>query len=204
MSKILTRSGESLADLYEVEGSIAGIEQLETRELPIVHEMGSTVFSERIGGIIRRADPGALTQNNAFDTTLATNFPGVWRVINVTLLATVAARVSHVQVSLRDADSGREVPLVAWDSGSDIEILVRIVENGGAAANQLFLRVLGTPPYLPVLAFGAGQRDQVQEIVFRGATLGFGAGTVDVTALIYVAFTHAGGLSSRGLPIPSW
>ena len=45
MVKILSQAGISLADLYNVEGSIAGIEQLDTRELPIVHEMSGTIFS---------------------------------------------------------------------------------------------------------------------------------------------------------------
>ena len=203
MSKILTKSGDSLADLYEVEGSIAGIEELETRELPIVHELGHTVFSERLGGIVRRANSGSIAQNVSFDVILATGFPGIWRIVSVVVMTTDVARVTRAQVSIGNADDGREVPIFVWDTTLGTSAPVRIVENGGVVGDLDFLFPLGSLQ-VPSLGVGPGQRDQMEQLVLRGLTAGFGAGTVNIIALIYVAFTHAGGLSSRGLPIPSW
>lgn len=202
MPKILTKSGDSLADLYEIEGSIAGIEELDSRELHLVHELGQTVFSERLGGTIRSGATGDLAQNTAFDVLFATAFPGIWRIVNIVVLADVTSRLSHAQVSVQNADSSREVPLFLWDSAQGVEVTARMVVAGAGAAD--FQVLVGSPLQLPSLGVGPGQRDRMPTLAFRGLTSGFGAGTVELTALIYVAFTHTGGLSSRGLPVPSW
>ena len=46
----------------------------------------------------------------------------------------------------------------------------------------------------------------INDIAFRGVTSAFGAGTVVLTALIHIAFTHLGGNvpSNFGLPVPGW
>ena len=202
MAKILSRSGASLADIYDVAGSIAGIDCLETRELGIIHEMGATVASERFSSEIRRFDTGALNQNTTFDV-VQTNLPaGIWRVLGIIVLANTNVRSLTAQVSLRDPTAGREVPVYVWDSTNDVQSVVRIVENGAAAAN--FESLVPAHVRLPSIGVGAGQPLQVSEIAFRGLTSGFGAGTVQHIALVHICFSQITGLSSRGLPIPSW
>jgi len=204
MVKILSKSGDSLADMYDVEGSIAGIEQLETRELPIVHEMGGTVFSERISGFIRRNVTAAINQSTAFDE-VSTGLPaGPYRVLGVYVQADVASRVDRAQVSLRNPLSGREIPIFIWDVNHDVEKDIRIVENGSAVSEDRAL-VQAFPVVMPSLGIGRFQPQRVgEEIVFRGASSAFGAGTVLLTSLVYVAFSEVGGISSRGLPVPGW
>jgi len=206
MVKILAKSGDSLADIYDVEGSIAGIETLESRELPIVHEMGGTVFSERLGATIERLTTGAIAQNIAWNLTLGTA-RGVSRVLGIYVQAD-AARVDQCAVSIRATITQREIPIFIWDTNNDRTSNIRIVEEGGPVGTDTAL-IQATPGgIMPSMIFSAGQgRNQVgDEIVFRGLASAFGAGTVVVTALIFLARATdpTAGLNSRGLPIPGW
>ena len=206
MVKILSQSGNSLADVYDVEGSIAGIEQLETRELPIMHEMGATIFSERLSGEIVRLPTGDLAQSTGFDVILTSPPVGIYRVLGVVVLADTAARTLIAQVAVRDITTGREMPFFVWSSVTDSEASIRIVENGGAAAAQTIMRTSDNLQ-MPSLGIAEGQPRRVgEEIVLRGQTNAFGAGTVEVIALVYLASGEVsqGALSSRGLPVPSW
>jgi len=202
MVKILSQAGNSLADIYDVEGSIAGIDQLESRELPIVHEMGATVFSERVSGNIRRLTTGAILQSTTFDLTLTAVGDNVTRALGLLVLADVAGRINMAQVAIRDPDSGREVPIFIFDATFDDEKEIRIVEEGGGAATQIAL--IGHPLLLPNFLVGADQPQPLNEVVCRGITTGFGAGTVTLVMLMYNAFAQIGGVSSRGVSIPSW
>lgn len=203
MVKILSQSGDSLADVYDVVGSVAGIDQLETRELPIVHEMGATVFSERLGGNFRRSSSGAIAQSTAWDNVLTGLGATAVRVMGVLVITDNVSRVSVVTVSLRDPLDEREIPIFTWDSNEG-NIGVRIEDNGAGAANTVALQNALNIGTLPSMLFGRDQRQPISEIAFRGSTLAFGAGDVTTVALIYLAFAQIGGLSSRGLPIPSW
>ena len=209
MSKVLSQAGNSLADVYDVEGSVAGIDQLETRELPIVHEMGGTIFSERLAGRILRPTTGAILQNITFDVVVTDLPDGPFRILDVVVIANNAARTLQVVVSLRSLPIdgfgvviAQEMPIFTFDSATDVESRVRIEDFGGAAANQR--QLLGTPVAKPNLGIGDGQPLTVPELAFRGVTNGFGAGTVIISALIYIAFPSPRGLSSRGLPLPGW
>lgn len=205
MVKILSQAGNSLADVYDVEGSIAGIDQLETRELGIIHEMGATVFSERLSGLIQFATTGALNQNVAFDI-VSTGLPaGPFRVWGVFVQANVAARLDRVQISLRTI-GGREMPIFIWDTTNDIESDIRIIDeqNPAAVVNRIAL-VQANPAGMPSMGMGTGQPQRVgDEIVMRGLTTGFGAGTITIDGLVYTGFGEIRGISSRGLPIPGW
>ena len=206
MSKILSQAGNSLADIYDVEGSIAGIDQLETRELPIVHEMGGTVFSERLSGRIFRFTSGAIAQSIAFNVVGQAFAPTPVRILGVFCFASVGSRLNEVTVSLRETipSAEQEIPIFAWDLNEgtvisrimDVAAVATVVglSNSAAIASQ----------NLPTLLLGSGQPQPVQEIAFRGIATAFGAGTVTVTCLIYVAFPQLEGLSSRGLPLPGW
>jgi len=209
MTKILSQSGTSLADVYDVEGSIAGIDELISREVNLVHEMGGTIFAERVQGNVLPMSTGPLLQNVTFDETL-TGPEGVWRVFNVMVIANVAARVDRAQVSLRYPTVGREQPIFIWDTndGRSISANIRIVESGGAVGNQVAL----IPSLFQVPSMGVGpssprsQAEGSTEIVFRGLSTGFGAGNITLVALIYIARLDLliTGSTPYGLPIPGW
>lgn len=211
MTKIQSQSGNSLADIYDVQGSVAGIEQLETRELPIVHEVGGTVFAERVVGVVRTISSGALLQSVDFDIT-PIDFPDVpFRILNVAVLANANARVSVAMVGIRttlldpatSVNIEGEIPIFNWDSNTGTDDLTRIRLITAAAANTRLL-VPAIPAQVASLAVGTALAGTTTRITFRGSTLGFGAGTVTISALIHIAFAEQRGLSSRGLPIPSW
>lgn len=206
MVKILGQSGRSISDAYDVDGSIVGIERLEAREVTLVHEMGATIFSERASGFIRRAATGDILQSVNWDIVISDLPAGISRILGLAVISDASTRISFCTVSVRDPASGaeRELPIFIWDTNEDV-ITVRIEENGAAAAN--FGMLVSAPSVgvnMPSMLIGSGQPQRVGEIAFRGATTAFGAGTVFARLLLYVAFSQVGGLSSRGLPIPSW
>jgi len=67
MPKVLGQVGVSLADAYDIEGSIAGVDELVTRDVSLTHDMAATIFSERVSTAIRRSATAALAQNTLFD-----------------------------------------------------------------------------------------------------------------------------------------
>jgi len=209
MVKVLSQSGDSLADLYDVVGSIAGIDQLITEELPIVHELGATIQSERFSLAMRNMSSGAILQSVDFDTVINDLPAGVTRVLGVFVTTNTAGRTAHVTVSLRDGDDDDELPIFSWSAGQgDLEYVARLAVDGGAVANVLLLRPLQNMPNLPSFLTSAGQptNQRVAEIAFRGTSTAFGAGTVTARAVVLIAHTHFGSphLSNRGILIPSW
>lgn len=203
MVKILSQSGDSLAAMYDVKGSRAGIEHLETHELPIVHEMGATIFSERYSTIIRRSVTGDINQSTDFDR-FTNDLPAVpTRLLAVTVLSDDAGRVGRAAVLARDNITGREIPLWVFDTAGGFQT-VRMMEDGGAVTTFEVLRGQTDLQHLPNMVAGSGQPLFVDRLVLRGTTSGFGAGTVFVRALYYLAFAQIAGISSRGVPVPSW
>jgi len=207
--KILSKSGDSLADAYDVEGSIAGIEELLPRELGIIHEMGGTLFSERFSGAIRRITTGAIAQSTTFGVVIGPTDAGaaaapISRINGIQVIADTIARVNLAAVLVRDPVTERELPLWAWDSSANDSITVRIQDDGAAVANEDLLRPAANSGLLPSILTQSGQPLRVSDLALRGQSNAFGAGTVTITALIYVSFADLGGVSSRGLPIPSW
>jgi len=207
-SRIQSQAGVSLADTYAVPGSIAGIERLETHEVHLTHEMGGTIFSERLQGFLARAATGALLQNVNFNVELGVFPPSVNRILSVCVLADVVARTNHCVISIQNNVSGREMPIWWWDSADDGEQQVRWSDDGAAVAVFIALRQTGINR-LPTLLTPLGDERQMGHVFFRGATSGFGAGNVSLTALINVARPNTGvpppgEPSSFGLPLPSW
>lgn len=192
----------SLADVYDVKGSIAGVEQLRPEEVQLVHEMGHTIFSERISAGIRRISTGAIAQNTTWDLVISNLPTGITRILGVQVINNAGGRTRHATVLI--GDGTREIPIYTWDSTNGVEAAGRIVDEGAAAADVNIL----TPTFggLPSLMVGTGQPQAMEQIAFRGLTTGFGAGTVTNTMLLYQAFTEVGGgnLSNLGLPIPGW
>ncbi len=205
MPKVLSRSGVSLADTYDVEGSIAGIDNLETEDVQLVHEMGGTIVSERFSATIRRRSTGAIAQNITIAEVLTDLPPNMSRITGVTVInaaLTSVARLTQLGVFLRDPLAGRESLIWAWNGAVSNHV---VVDDGGAAAVH---EILNTEPALtlgfPTMAVGSDQRQSVGEIAMRGTTAGFGAGTIELVLLIHILFYRLGGISSFGLPMPSW
>ncbi len=200
MPKILSQSGTSLADVYDVEGSIAGIEQLDTRELGIIHEMGATIFSERFATSIRQADT-TVNQSATFDVQIAV-LPNVpCRVIGIQVITDDGSRLARVAVHVRSVPNAQDMPIWVWDTS--LILPVRIDMGAGNVEEE----ILGGSPgveQVPTFAGGSSQVEFTERIVMRGASNAFGAGTVKITVLAQIAFAEISGISSVGLPIPSW
>lgn len=204
MVRILSKSGDSLADMYDVRGSVAGIDELITQELPIVHEMGSTVFSERFSTEILRISSAAQSQNDDWGTLLQGLPNTVFRIMGIRVFVDVTARVTLASLAMRDPITARETPIWSWDDATDAETSIRFSDDGAATGVAIFLQPAPGNVQLPHTGSGTEQPQHVSGLIFRGTTPGFGAGTVEVVALVDIAFAQIGGVSSRGLPIPSW
>jgi len=219
LPKVLSQSGKSLADIYDVEGSIAGVERLETKDVPLMHEMGQTIFSERVRSTILRL-PLAVAANQsanfqAFLSSAGAEIPR--RIMSAYILVADGEedRVSLLTVVVSTftgvAGVSREVPILVWDSvAGDDTRLVRMSENGGAVANfQLFVSGSLKPrDIMPTMLVDLpNDPSAVDRIGFRGSTLAFGAGTVTPILLVQTIAADSDqgtGVSSRGLPLPSW
>jgi len=205
VAKILSDSGKSLADTYDVEGSIAGIERLESEDVTLVHEMGGTIFSERFSTFIRRAVSGDISQGISFNTILTDLPAGVFKILGVFVTVDETTRMTSCVVSVRSAVSGREIPIWQWDVAHDDETAVRFSLDGAAAGTVIMLRpIVPLAGGFPVIVASAGQPQRNEEVAFRGIASAFGAGTVEASLELLVGFSQVGGISSRGLPIPGW
>jgi len=205
MVKILSRSGNSLADIYDAEGSIAGIDQLETRELPIMHEMGATVFSERLQTRIFRIPTTAIAQNIAFRIQLDTLPETPARLLGLQVITDNGARVTRAAVLATDPVLLQDFPIWVWNGVAADSELVTMLDATVSASFEVML-AHGPMNMLPTFTGGNEQQDNmVSSLTLVGLTSGFGAGTVLVTALAHIAFPRRDvNISSRGLPIPSW
>lgn len=205
MGRILSRTGVSLADQYDIEGSIAGVERLESKEVHLVHEMGAVIFAERMSGRIRRAQTGGITQSTAFNTSI-TDMPGAAvRLLALQAFVSDATRLTHMNISLGVSQlaPAQDIPVWAWNLG-DPTRTVSLTDDGSIVTSTMMLPVIDQ---VPNLLIGDLQAFTVNEINIRGFTEAFGAGTIVMTILAYLAFSSAerdGGLSSVGVPFPGW
>lgn len=202
--KVLSQSGISLADSYDVEGSIAGVEELLTRDIILVHEMGSTLFSERASGEIRRVSTGAVAQSTSINVVLTDLPANLTRILGVQVINSVGTSIARIAqgltVSVRDPIVGQEMPIWIWDlTVADCRIM-----DADVVASFELLRSEPVLTYLPSMLYGPDQPQHVGEVAFRGSTLAFGAGTVELVLLIYISYAQVAGISSYGLPIPAW
>lgn len=203
MPKILSQTGISLADTYDVEGSIAGVESLQSEEVALVHEMGQTIFSERLSTTLRRSTSGSIIQGAAWKVTVADLPATPARVLGVSVIADLD-RIEKASLAVADPLSSREMPFFVWDTNTDASIPVRWDDSGGGTVSEFFLRPLGGYLGTPLFFGGGDQPQTVPDLIFRGLSTTFGAGNVVCVATIYIAFAQVGGISSKGLPIPSW
>lgn len=207
MAKILSQAGDSLADSYDVSGSIAGVEDLITQDVQLIHEMGGTIFSERLTSQVLTIASGSTAQNSSFDGAYEDFSDSPTRILGIQVLTSAASRVQLASVSILEDDGSAEQPIFVFDSTDDEEGLVRCTISGGGVANygHLSPRLSATP----TLVTRFGNSSNMPTLKLRGLTEGFGAGTVQVTALVHVARAGpavpvAGTPESHGLPLPSW
>jgi len=202
--KILSQSGITLADAYNVVGSIAGIDELLSNEVSLVHDLSGTLFSERYVTTFRRIISGDVLQSTNIDIIIA-NLPATpTRLLGLCVMADDASRVSVAAVSVRDplASGGQEIPIWVWDRTN--ATVARFDDQGTVGAHEI---MHGIPELtsVPTMIGGSGQGPgMVDGIALHAQSSAFGAGTVEMTVLMYFGFAFQQGLSSKGLPFPSW
>jgi len=209
MGKILSQSGISLADVYDVEGSIVGVDQLVTEEVQLVHEMGATIMAERLQSFFVRLQ---VTPSQGAGWTLSSGqLPDCAnRVLGAGVFIPLAntTDISHASLSIQNPVISREMPFWTWDASiGDDEVDMRWNDDGAGIANVKVLRsqVVTTP----TLITRVGVSRNMPVIRFSGETTAFGAGTVTVTAIVHLirptpSVVAPGEPSSHGLPIPGW
>jgi len=208
MSKVLADVGKSVADVYDVEGSIAGVENVLTKDVQAIHEMASTIASERMGSQLIRVEAAGVVASADFIAAAIGINVGITRLHSVMVLTDNSTRITRCNVNVRTQPGGmpaqtiQESAIWVWN-GSD-NFLIEIVDDGGAVAGAQCLKPDTAFSYLPTMLSGPGQPQLVSEVVLRGTAAAFGAGTVDIILVLHVTAVQPGGLSSKGLPVPSW
>jgi len=206
--KVLSQAGTSLADVYDVEGSIAGIDALDIEDIKGVHDLGPQIHSERLLVFQVLADAGATNQNTAWNIVLGAFPDSINRLLSIAVVVDVAGRMQNASIHINDPDTLIDHPIWAWDVADDVESELRWagpVLQPGARLLRPTNDLLGGAPTL----IARGQNGQMPTIVFRGISSAFGAGTVQPQASIQIIRPNtgnpaAGEPSSHGLPIPSW
>lgn len=206
--KVLGQVGVSIADQYDVQGSIAGVDELDVEDIKGVHELGATMFSERLSARVSTGSTAALAQSQGFSLLFpATVNPligipaGITRILGISIFAD-ADRIDTCQLSIRDDELNRDVPLFVWNTATDEVVGIKM---DSSATNIFYLRSLNPLPWAAAsLILGSEQRESAAQIIVRGGSTAFGAGTVTLTARIYFAFALQQGLSSYGVPVPGW
>lgn len=200
MVKILSQAGNSLADMYDVEGSIAGISDLHTRELGIVHEMGATIFSERFRTTYRRLESAPTVQTGNINLAIVNMPEGISRILGVQVLADDATRIANCQVSVQEPLIGQDFPIWVFDVGN--VGVVRIEDQGVGVTRDLLIPQPGQT--LPCFITNGQAHLEMSEITVGATATAFGAGTVILYVLIHFGFTYQGGVSAIGARVPSW
>jgi len=208
-AKILGEAGKSLADIYDVEGSVVDVDEVDASIVQGVHDLGPTIASERMGSSIIILRTGDELQTVNFNVvTPLTDMPGITRILGATIMAD-GDRVLTCGLWLLDQAVNAESLLWAWDGTLDDVLPAFRVNVLGTIAARTILRPVTNMAALPGIAFGPGQRAQMPAFALRGTTTTFGAGTVEIAAHIQIANsditgTGTGAPSSIGLPVPSW
>lgn len=208
---VQAQAGFSLGDIYDVVGSVVGIRSLDMDEVKAVHELGATIFSERLNANLNMMDSTSILQNVSFNIELVGFRPDVpQRLLGVSVLSNTTARLTRASLSIRGQPAtSPELVFWAWDSAADPETEVRWSDNGAAVATFFMLTPLALSAIMPTMLIRLGVGALMPSIFFRGTSSGFGAGNVRVRAILHFArpmppLVAAGDPSSHGLPLPSW
>jgi len=210
LPKVLSQAGVSLADVYDVEGSIAGVDSLDVTEVKAVHSLGPQIHSERLQVFNLVANTGGVLQNTNFETLFDIFPDSINRLLSALVVADTAARTDFCSIAIRDPQDNRDHLIWVWDDNDDISAQARFRVSGGAVATFEALRpIVGVPGGLPTIIGRTGLVSTMPTLVFGGRTTGFGAGTVTLRGLLQVARPNTiaplpGEPSSHGLPIPGW
>ncbi len=204
MAKVLGQAGTSLADVYDVVGSEAGVENLESKDVHLVHEMGSTIFNERLSARIVQLEAGALAQTITFN--IGISFTETSRVLGIRVISNNSTRISRALVSIGSppAVDNSDIPVWGPWEGADGSKRADVLISGSIVTEDMLTPGSVSPPDSPNLLIGFNSPRPASTITLRGLTTTFGAGTVTITAIIFLAFPQVQGLDSTGLPIPSW
>lgn len=208
MPKILSQSGVSLADTYRIEGSVAGVENLESRDVSLFDEMGGRVFSERAQSFIITLSSTAILQSVSFDINAGSLPDSPNRILGIQVIADTIGRTNLCQVSVAGAASDPgEFPLFVWDTADDVESNIRYSLAGAAAGSDGYL--VPSNVFTPFLMTRMGAEAEMGSLQMRGQSSAFGAGTVTIRAFVMLCRANPGNPtpgtpSSHGLPIPSW
>jgi len=207
MVKILSTVGSSFSDSYDIVGSSLPITEINAIEgISLSHNMADVQFSERMSGRIVRIEAAGVLQSADFNAVTTTLPPVPCRILGACILTDVEARVARAGLYLRDPTPGaeQEFPIANFDDSlSPLGVNTRMQDDGDAVGNTLeLLNCLFTP--MASMTLGDGQPETVPDFALRGTTPAFGAGTVDIIGLLYIAFAQAQGLRSLGVKIPGW
>lgn len=198
--KIQAQTGITLPELYDVVGTQAPIEVLNTEDgVSFVHEMGGVIQSERFSTTIRRFT-NTVSASGVFDANISDLPGGVSRLLGILVFSDNVSRVASANVAQQDDAAARSFPIWVWDGTNSID--TTFFDATVAARSVL----VPSPSLLvrPSLIIGTDQPQSVERLQLRGTATAFGAGDVTLTVLAYIAFSAIGGISSRGLPVPSW
>ena len=207
--RVLSQAGTSLADVYDVKGSVAGIDRLDVDEIKGVHDLGPQIHTERLNAFGLIISSTAIAQNINFAVVLDAPPDSINRINSISVIADTAGRINFCSVAIRDPGTGVDHPIWAWDTADDVEKSIRWAGPSLATLTLMesLSQVAGSAPNLMARW---GNTWAMPNLVFLGQSGGFGAGTVLARALIQVVRPDqeipipAGAPSSHGLPIPSW
>lgn len=205
--KILSQAGISLADVYDIEGSIAGLEELDVRDIKGVHELGGQIHSERLTSFLVLSTSGPVAQSTVWGV-IAGGFPdSTNRLLGLSVMTDASARLVHASVAIQEQGNSREMPIWVWDLADDRVQGLEWSQDGAAVASVEHLSVLVT--HVPQLLTRLGPTLEMPQLIFRGITAAFGAGTVTTQVIYHLARPSSGNPapgepSSHGLPIPGW
>jgi len=112
MAKVLSKSGDSLADVYDVEGSIAGIERLQSEEVHLTHDMGQTLFSERLASRMLELSSGVLSQSTVFNVNFSIGITS--RLLAIQVLSTNSGRLVKCSVAITSPPAVDNMDVPIW------------------------------------------------------------------------------------------
>lgn len=211
MPKFLGQAGISLADNYDVEGSIARADQLNTEDGVFLYdEQGGRIHSERLNSFILHFSSTAIAQNTVFDIVLGGIPDSVNRILGAYVVFNTTARLASANIAIQEIDGSAEFSIFSWGETNDAERRTRMSIDGAAAGNVSVCIPLGMGSNAgPNLITRMGAEFLIPQMIFRGSSNGFGAGTVIATAIVLLARPDRGNPrpgepSSHGLPLPGW
>lgn len=214
--KILGKSGESLGASYDVEGSQVAIKTLKDEEgVSLVHEMGGVQFSERLFMRILNWNTGALSASSSFyvrstSAGWAASLPAPAasvRIYSVQAMVETSdgfnGSVTRCSILAHDEDNDNDCPIWVYNGTAEVQLNMHLA-GSAVTAWDVGTRQSNIGQMSPVMLQGGSRVGQIDELVLSGTMAAFGAGTRTVHAVVLIGSTDPEGLSSVGVPIPSW